>query len=153
MAASLLLGVGLGYLGLRHGDSPIASNGGTWVATGALANALSTQVGGENSASAPVQIGLSFRSKSGDYCRVFTVTGGASPAGMACHHANDWQIRALAQLAPNDAGGEPQGNYRTASSALPPVILDAVQQQIAGEPLDRTAETAARRRGWQASKP
>jgi hypothetical protein len=43
-----------------------------------------------------------------------------------------------------------QGDYRTASSSLPPSILAAVQAQIAGDPLNRDGEIRARQGGWQA---
>jgi hypothetical protein len=150
MAASLLIGVGVSYSVLRHSDSITTKNGGGLVASGTLARALSNQLGSDRSPSAPVQIGLSFLSKSGDYCRTFVMTGIASPAGVACHHADDWQIQVLAH-ADGAAGEASPANYRTASSALPPVILDAVQEQIAGEPLDPTGEVRARQQGWRAS--
>jgi hypothetical protein len=151
MAASLVIGVGLGYVVQRHSSSMITNDpGGGLVASGALAKALSDQLGSERNPSAPVQIALSFMTKSGDYCRTFTMTGPASPAGVACRRANDWQIRVLAQPS-TDAPGDDSAAYRRAGSGLPPVILDAVQQQIAGEPLDQNGEIAARRVGWQPS--
>jgi hypothetical protein len=149
MAASLLIGVGVGYFALRHSDSIVAKNGVGLVASDGLAKVLSNQLGSDRSPSAPVQIGLSFVSKSGDYCRTFTMSGAASPAGVACRHADDWQIRVLAQSAGSTAGDESPANYRTAGSPLPPIILNAVQQQIAGEPLDQKGEVAARQRGWR----
>ncbi len=33
----------------------------------------------------------------------------------------------------------------------PPLLLQTIEAQIAGEPLDQAAEAAARRQGWQAS--
>jgi hypothetical protein len=151
MAASLLIGVGVGYFVLRHSDSIVTKNGGGLVASGALARALSNQLGSDRSPSAPVQVGLSFLSKSGDYCRTFVMPGVASPSGVACHHADDWQIRVLARAADGAAGDASPTNYRTAGSALPPAVLDAVQEQIAGEPLDPTGEARARQQGWHAS--
>jgi hypothetical protein len=153
MAASLLIGVGLGYVVQRRSSSLIANDsGGGLVASGALAKALSNQLGSERTPSAPVQIGLSFMAKSGDYCRTFTMTGAASPAGVACRRANDWQIRVLAQPSTDASGDESAAAYRRAGSTLPPVILDAVQQQMAGEPLDQNGEIAARQQGWQPSR-
>jgi anti-sigma factor RsiW len=147
MAASLVVGVGLGYLGLRHSDSIVAGEGGL-VASGPLANALSNQVGGGAPVTAAVQVGLSFLSKSGDYCRVFNMAGAAAPAGVACHQKQQWRIQVLAQRA-EPAVGEPSGNFRTASSDLSPAVLNTVQQEISGEALDQAAEVAARQRGWQ----
>jgi hypothetical protein len=152
MAASLLIGVGLGYFGQRHSNAILVENaGGGLVASGVLENALSNQLGSERAPSAPVQIGLTFMAKSGDYCRTFTMTAPASPAGVACRRADGWQVQVLAQASGVVAGDESAATYRTAGSGLSPVILDAVQQQIAGEPLDQNAEIAARQQGWRPS--
>jgi hypothetical protein len=153
MAASLLIGVGAAYFALRHSDSIITKNDGALVASGDLAKALSNQSSSDRSPAAPVQIGFSFRAKSGDYCRTFTMLGAASPGGIACHHANDWQIQVLARSAGGASSADSPANYRTANSALSPVILNAVQQQIAGDPLDEKEESAARQRGWQPRVP
>ena len=147
MAASLVIGVAVGFFALRQSSS-IVTTGGGLVAGGALAKALSEQLGSERGAAAPVQVGLSFRSKSGEYCRTFTLAVSNSATGMACRHADDWQIQALA---PGAEGSRPEAGYRTAGSGLSPLILAAIQQQMAGEPLDRDAEIAARERGWRAS--
>jgi hypothetical protein len=153
MAASIVGGVGLGLFIAREPSSVVIKNtNGGLVAQGALANALSNQVGAEPSA--PVAPGLSFVAKSGVYCRTFTLTDASGSAGLACREAGEWRIRVLAQSAsgadPASASGNyGSGNYRMASSALPQVILHAVQEQIAGEPLDQNAELEARRRGWQ----
>jgi hypothetical protein len=147
MAASLVIGVGLGYLGLRHADSIVAGEDGL-VASGPLAKALTGQVGGEAPVTAAVQVGLSFLSKSGDYCRVFSMAGATAPAGVACHQKQEWRIQVLAQRA-EPAVGEPADNFRTASSDLSPAVLNTVQQEINGEALDQAGESAARQRGWQ----
>jgi hypothetical protein len=151
MAASLLIGVGLGYFVQRHASPLMVENAGGLIARGALEKALSNQLASERIPSAPVHIGLSFMAKSGDYCRTFTMATAPSPAGVACRRANDWQIRVLAQPSDGAAGDESAAAYRTAGSVLSPVILDAVQQQIAGEPLDQNEEVAARQQGWRAS--
>jgi hypothetical protein len=144
MAASLLIGVGLGFIAWRHPDSVmIESADGTPVAGGTLARELSSQLAGERSSSA-VQIGLSFVAKSGDYCRTFVSE--AASAGVACRHAGRWEIRALAR---SGAASERGSDYRTASSSLPPAIMTVVEGQIAGDPLDRAAEIAARRNDWR----
>jgi hypothetical protein len=152
MAASLLIGVGLGYFVQRHSSAILVENaGGGLVAGGVLAKALSNQLSNERIPSAPVQIGLTFMAKSGDYCRTFTLAAAAPSAGVACRRPDDWQIQVLAQPSGVAAGDESATTYRTAGSALPAVILDAVQQQIAGEPLDQNAEIAARQQGWRPS--
>jgi hypothetical protein len=149
MAASLLVGVAVGFLAWRNSDSNMIQNAhGALVAGGPLAQGLSSQLAGDRSPTSAVEIGLSFLAKSGDYCRTFTIVGKASSAGLACRHAERWEVRALGQSGPmKDDGSE----YRTASSSLPPAIATAVAEQISGEPLDRTGEMAARKAGWLAA--
>ena len=149
MAASLVIGIGVGFLAWRHSDSNMIQNAhGALVAGGPLAQGLSSQLAGDRSPTSAVEIGLSFLTKSGDYCRTFTIVGKAPSAGLACRHAERWEVRALAQSgAVKDDGSE----YRTASSSLPPAIATAVEEQISGEPLDRTGEIAARKAGWLAA--
>jgi hypothetical protein len=149
MAASLLIGVAVGFLAWRNSDSNMIQNAhGALVAGGPLAQGLSSQLAGDRSPASAVEIGLSFLAKCGDYCRTFTIVGKASNAGVACRHAQRWEVRALAQSgAMKDDGSE----YRTASSSLPPAIATAVEEQISGEPLDRTGEMAARKAGWLAA--
>jgi hypothetical protein len=149
MAASLLIGIGVGFLAWRHSDSNMIQNAhGALVAGGPLAQVLSSQLAGDRSPTSAVEIGLSFLAKSGDYCRTFTIVGNESSAGLACRHAQRWEVRALAR------SGAVQDNgldYRTASSSLPPAIATAVGEEISGEPLDRTGEIAARKEGWLAA--
>ncbi len=145
IAASVIAGVGLGFFMWSHTESPvIRSAGGALVARGQLARTLSNQLAAEQSRSSAVQIGVSFRAKSGDYCRTFALSGAVSPAGLACRHGVEWQIQALTQQ-PGTAG---DSGYRTAGSAIPATILKSVEEQIAGEPLDQAGEEAARQRSW-----
>ena len=79
MAASVVLGVLIG--GTYLGDSrraPGSDPGVDWiaerghvVARGALAHALSEQLASTQKPDARVRIGLTFRSKGGEYCRTF----------------------------------------------------------------------------------
>jgi hypothetical protein len=141
----VIAGVGLGFFMWGHTASPLVrSGGGALVARGQLAQALSNQLAAEQSPSSDVQIGVSFRAKSGDYCRTFALSGPVSPSGLACRHGGEWQIQALAQ-GPGVAGDT---GYRTAGSAMPTAILQSVEGQIAGEPLDQAGERTARQRGW-----
>jgi len=155
-AASLLIGVGVGYFALHRADPLVAKNGG-WVAGGVLEAALSNQLGNEPGSGAAVRVRLSFVTKSGDYCRVFSMMNAAAPSGVACRRQDAWQIRVLAQEpAPVEtvAGAVPdvaKDSYRMAGSALSPLVLDAVQSQMAGEPLDRDGEINARRRAWRSA--
>lgn len=148
IAASVVLGVGLGFF-MWGRTEPILmqSADGALVARGRLADALSNQLAAEQSPGSSVQIGLSFLAKSADYCRAFALTGAVSPTGLACRHGEEWQVQALTQAADGKPGNV---EYRTAGSAMPPMILQSVERQIAGEPLDQAGERAARRQGWKA---
>ena len=44
-----------------------------------------------------VHIGVSFRSRDGEFCRSFTYEHEAPLAGLACRHGEDWKIRVLAE--------------------------------------------------------
>lgn len=147
VAASLIVGVGVGYFVWRDSDLPLTrSAGGALVAGGDLAKALSSQLADDRSSAPAVRLGISFLAKSGDYCRTFTIMGAMSPSGLACRRGPDWQVQVLVQ--PTGDAGANGPEYRTADSALPPAILSAVEAEIAGEPLDRAAEITARRQGW-----
>jgi hypothetical protein len=150
MAASLLLGLGLGFLAW-HGSGALMQrgSGGGLVANAALAEALSTQLSDDRSPARVALIGLSFRSKSGDYCRTFSLTGTDAGTGLACREGQDWKITALVQ-APR--GETNSGNFRTAGSEESPAIRAAVEGAIDGEPLDHAGEIAARQAGWAATK-
>ena len=148
-AAGLLVAVGVGLFAWRQSQTLITRNAdGSLVAHAALAKSLTNQLAGESEPSSAVAVGLSFVAKSGEYCRTFSIGSGESSVGLACHHQNRWDIRALAK---SESGPAPDTQYRTASSSLPPAILGAVQAQIAGDPLDRSAEMSSRERGWSAS--
>jgi len=149
MAASLLVAVGAGYFAWHRSQSVMIKDvGGSLVASGSLASGLSDQLAGDSATPSTLNIGLSFLAKSGDYCRTFSISGGAARSGLACRHANQWEILVLTQ--PTTRLGSDSG-YRTAGSSFSPVILAAVQDQIAGDPLDRAAEIAARQQGWRSA--
>jgi anti-sigma factor RsiW len=147
LAASVIVGVGLGFLMWGRTESPLVrSAGGALVASGALANALSNQLAAEQSRNSAVQIGLTFLAKSGDYCRTFALSGVVSPSGLACRHGEAWRVEALTQAGGGAAG---DSNYRTAGSEMPASILKSVEEEIDGEPLDQAREREARQRGWK----
>jgi anti-sigma factor RsiW len=146
LAASLAVGVFAGGLGLKgmQGQSQLAvlaEHGGTLVAHGKLAQALSQQVASAAAPAGAAQIGVSFVDKGGAYCRSFTV---GSNAGLACRAGNEWQIALL-----TDRAGAGSGDYRQAASSTPAAVLDAIDARIAGPALDADAERAALQRGWQ----
>jgi hypothetical protein len=148
MAASLLVGLALGYLGWHGSAALIQTNSsGVLVADAALADALSTQLSDDRSAARVATTGLSFRAKNGDYCRTFALTGANASSGLACHEANGWTITVLTQ---SPSEGVPT-QYRTAGSELSPAIRAAIEGSIEGEPLDHAGEVAARQAGWAAA--
>ena len=142
IAASLVMGILAGRTALHPSRSDLfATTADGIVARGDLSAALTDQVGGAAS-DAKVRIGLTFRATSGDYCRTFVT---ASAAGFACRETNEWKVRALNEGATDTKGGD----YRMASTDLPPSILAAVEQSMAGEALDHEQEQAARARDWK----
>ncbi|HXC08813.1 MAG TPA: hypothetical protein VNV61_07780 [Steroidobacteraceae bacterium] len=150
LAASLIVGVAVGFLMWGRSQSPLVFGaGGTLVARGPLAQALSNQLASEQSPSSSVRVEVSFLAKSGEYCRTFSLSREASSSGLACRHGDEWQVQILARGPA--AGGDSE--YRTAGSGLPASILKSVEGQIAGDPLDRAGEKAARDRGWKSIAP
>lgn len=149
MAASLALGIRIGFVAW-HSPVPILGENaqGALVADGSLARALSDHLAGPGAAGG-VDIGLSFLSKSGSYCRTFRIAKALAPAGLACRGGTDWRIDVLTQSV---AGSGLQAAYRMAGLSLPPAVLAAVESRIVCQPLDRTGEVAARRRGWRARR-
>lgn len=152
LAAGVVVGLALAPALLRttRPESDVATLGSAIVAGGALANALSNQLASEQTSSAPVQIGISFAAKSGEYCRTFVTHGeSGSVTGMACRHGTAWTIAVLQSEA---RGAAVAGDYRQAETTLPPVIAQAAETIIDGEPLDAPAEAAARASGWRPAR-
>jgi hypothetical protein len=143
LAASLVVGVVIGtrFLGGRGGELLVARPG-SLLAQGALAQALADQLASAPTPNSTVQIGVSFRAHSGEYCRTFSLRESAE-SGLACHAAVGWRIDVLARNAPAESG-----THGPAGSALPSAVSQVVDAAIAGEPLDANAERAARDQGW-----
>jgi hypothetical protein len=153
LAATLVIGVVIGQALLRMPVTgvPVISRNGQVLASGALAQALSEQLASTQTPDSPVKIGVSFKSKAGAYCRSFTLRDPGTLAGLACRDHDDWRVQTLAQSAQppaetNSANGS--RGYRQAGSEMPRSILQAVDDNIAGEPLDAHAEAAARDQHW-----
>jgi hypothetical protein len=146
LAASLVLGVliGQGLLRIAGAPGPISSRDGKLLANGVLAQALSEQLVSTQKDDQPVRIGVSFKSKDGDYCRTFSLRESTTLAGVACRENDTWQVQALAQ----GEAPAPGGTYRQAGSAMPRSITQAVDDMIAGDPLDARAENLAREKNW-----
>jgi hypothetical protein len=147
MAASVVLGVFVGQAIWRTpASSPIVARDGRLVAQEALADALSNQLASAQPVTGPVQVGLSFRSKTGEFCRTFVLRGGEALAGLACREGEVWQIETAV---PNEAPATSDGHYQMAGAELPLAVLQAVEARIEGDPLDASGEAAARTSGWQ----
>jgi negative regulator of sigma E activity len=145
LAASVLLGVGLGFALFKGGDAPLMRTaGGVLVAQGELDRALSTQLASAQPAASTVHVGLSYLAKAGDYCRSFALSGADGTAGIACRHQARWQINALVQ---QPAKESPE--YRAAATELPPLLRESIEANIKGDVLDAAGEAAAQARGWQ----
>lgn len=148
MAACLVLGLTLGLSGpWRATDAAPAlarSADGSLLAQGALDARLTSALAGDPPAA--VAVGLSFAARDAryGYCRSFVLQGAQATAGLACRSAQGWVVQALAP-----AIVQPQGGYRTAATALPPALLQLVDQMRAADPLDAAAERAARDGGWK----
>ena len=146
MAASLLLGLALGYLGWRGSNTLVTvSASGELVAGAGLAEALSSQLSADHAPGAVATTGLSFRAKTGDYCRTFALTATHPNSGLACREGGSWKIKVLAQSAETPANSS---GFRPAASADSAAVRTAVEESIDGEPLDQAGEIAARQGNW-----
>jgi hypothetical protein len=146
VAASIATGAVIAHLALNAPEANrIGTEHGKLVAQADLAQALSTQLAADQSANAPVQIGVSFKSKSGSLCRTFTVKEQNVLGGLACREGDSWRVQVLAD---GSASANAPGGYKPAGGSMPVGVLTAVEQQISGEALDAAEEEAARARGW-----
>jgi anti-sigma factor RsiW len=149
IAASLVVGVLTGVLLQRLFTSAALTefHDGSLLARGALAEALSEQLASDAPAGAAVRIGLTFKSRTATYCRTFAVSGNHLLSGLACRDQERWQVLNL--VTTEGAGLTANGaNLRMAASSLPPVLLQAVNERISGEPLNAAAEAKARSDDW-----
>ena len=150
IAASFVLGALVLQFGSDlHTSVSVTERDGQLLASGALEQALSGQLSTNQDAQAPVQIGVSFRSKNGNYCRTFQLREATALAGLACHEDAQWRVEILARA---DASLTRNPEYRPAGSALPSSVIQAVNESIAGEALDANAEADARKRQWRGLK-
>lgn len=148
IAASLLVGVLASQIFLRvflSGPVPVISRGGQMIANASLSHALSEQLAANQTATSAVQIGISFRSRAGNYCRTFATRGASAVAGLACRTGDAWRVQVLAQ---GEKAAQSSGGLRQASSSMPKAIAQAVDEEMAGDPLDASGEAAAKEKGW-----
>jgi hypothetical protein len=147
MAASLMVGLVGGYLASSPRESGlITATGGQLTARSSLERVLTSQLASQQAPTDPVHVGLSFKSKSGAYCRTFALRQTESLGGLACRHGNQWRIEALAR---SSAAPEFSTAFRPAGSELPESVRIVVEAQIAGEPLDAQGEALAKEHNWQ----
>ena len=140
MAASLLLGAVISWRLLETGGAPIVAGEGALVAHGELALALDRQLASEQRGGEPVLIGLTVRTRDGNYCRSFVLRG-AKTTSLACHVGSDWQVPVT------DTSLIPSGEMQQASSVAP-AILRAIEARGDGAVLDAEAERSAQQGGW-----
>jgi hypothetical protein len=149
IAASLAVGLLAGVLIQRLATPGAVTefHDGTLLARGALAQALNEQLASSAAPGAAVRVLLSFKSRGGNYCRTFALSGGRSLVGLACREQDQWQLVNLMAGEGAVATGNAQ-NLRMAASPLPPALLQAVSDHISGDPLNAAAEAKARSNGW-----
>ena len=146
MAACFVLGF-LVAAPLQLGSSDLVrARGLSLIAHGRLAHALTDRLASDpQNAQAPVRIGVSYLSRSGDYCRTFSAAGRGALSGVACRDDGRWRV-VTAVFSKAQPGAEP---YRTAGWQQPQAVTDSVEADIVGAPLDAQAEAAARAAGWR----
>ena len=151
LAASFVMGALVWHFGagLLYQSGPITEQNGQLLASGSLDRALSSRLVKDQNPQDPVQIGVSFHSKSGSYCRTFNVRDQSSVAGLACREGDRWTLTALAK---GETSGQAQSEFRPAGSSMPALVLQAVEQSIDGEPLDAPTEAQARESQWRGSR-
>jgi anti-sigma factor RsiW len=148
MAASLLIGVVIGQraaLWIGQPSQIVAYRAGP-IARGELARTLSERLAMQQRAGDRVRVGISFQTKSGDFCRTFVMQSDVAVTGVACRTDDEWRIHALET---NAATPDGHGAMRQAGSELPESVRLAVEAHIEGEPLDANGEALARAQGWR----
>ena len=134
IAATLVLGITVGN---RWQSAPVSVERGALVASGSLKRSLDVQLAANRG---DTRIIASFRTASGQYCRVFN---GAALDGIACREDGGWTLRRA-----ESAGRSGATEYRQAASA-DAALMAAAQDMMAGDPLDPAAEARARDLGWR----
>ena len=139
VAATLVLGIGIGTIVQRPAASPVELQDGRIYAAASLGRELDTQL-----ASAPtngdIRVGMTFRDSAGSVCRTFS---GSAASGLACRERDRWQLRGLF------AAPEGQGETYRMAAGMDPNLAALVDSTMTGEPLDAPREKAAKDRGWR----
>jgi hypothetical protein len=139
MAATLAIGIVTGQFVADRSASPVENRDGVLVAAASLDRALDVQLASAGSGG-PVRVGQTFRDRHGDICRSFNE---GSASGLACREGEDWRIEGLF-----GASASKQGEYRMAAGE-DPRLAALIDERIAGEPFDASAEELARDRSWR----
>ena len=113
---------------------------GRLVASGALSDAL-TRARAADGPSGGIAVPITFRDRRNGWFRAFTTR---DSAGLACRQGEGWAIEWLVPA----ASATSEAGLRTAASALPPAILQAIDQRIEGAALDAHAERRAIDTAW-----
>ena len=142
MAVGIVLGVLLaGSFGI---GTDLRGTSGSLVAQSDLAQALSARLSSED-AKGNTQVGASFWSKNGAFCRSFAIRGNmqSAIAGIACRERGAWRVAAMATVAPDEI------SFPLVAAALPPSVRSVMENLIVGQILDADAERQARSQGWR----
>lgn len=138
LAASLALGLVIGAALPQGGSGSFESRGDQLAAAGLLAGALDRQLASAGEEKS-IRIGVSFKDRSGRFCRSFTAT---AQSGLACRARDGWSIEGLV------AGPQASGDYRMATGP-DPALGELIDSRIEGEPLDPVSEAKIVRQGWK----
>ena len=136
MAASLVVGLMIGGTALDRDAGLVQTDGKQLVASGALADALNTQLASTQGTNPEIRIGTSFAATGSGYCRTFE---SAALDGIACSNGSEWQLR-------QTLSGNGASEYRQASAG---VLAEAAAAMMSGDPLDAASEKAAKDKGWR----
>ncbi len=142
IAASLVLGLGLGHL-----SAPLFEREGGGIASlpAPIVAALSVGASGdrvETGGAPAVTVLATHRLADGTVCRAIDVTGAAPASALACREAGTWRLVALVGRTAEAGGG-----YRPASG-LDPMLQEVLDARGAGPALGADEEAALRARGW-----
>src|SRR4029453_7026375 len=89
----------IGYFTLKSPEiASLSASGGRLIAHGELADALSNQLAADQPDGGPVRVSVSFKAKSGAYCRTFVLQETQALGGLACNENGTWNVRTLASI-------------------------------------------------------
>ncbi len=119
---------------------PRGGEGDAAYADAKLAGLLDRRLVAEQSPGEATRVLLSFRDRTGSYCRAFS---GADGGGIACREGARWKLEALGE------GSVASGSDYRMAGADDAAILARAQAMAVGAALDGEQEAAAKARGWR----